>query len=81
MSMDGGTVRVNSQPAGWQEGDMDPVVQFTLDAFVTAILVGFFALIAVAGFAVVWTAYHMAHDHWSLSRTWREADMKLFHHR
>lgn len=81
MSMDDGTVRVNASRQSWQEGDMDPVVQFTLDAFVTAILVGFFALVAVAGFAVVWTAYHMAHDHWSLSRTWHEADMKLFHHR
>lgn len=58
---------------------MDPVVQFTLDAFVTAIIVGFFALLAIAGVAVLWAAYHMAHDHWSLTRTWREANVRLFH--
>lgn len=56
---------------------MDAVMTFLLQSAMLAVLISFFVLIAVAAYAVVWSIYHMMHDHWTPHRLWDEALSRL----
>ena len=58
---------------------MDAIMQLLAQVVVMAILVGYFALMAAAGVAVLWFVYHRLHDHWTLAQTWQQARFRLFH--
>ena len=57
---------------------MDAVMQFFTQVFLIAALVGFLALMAAAAGAIIWAGYHVLHDHWTLARTWQEAQSRMY---
>lgn len=58
---------------------MDAAMTFLLQVVMMAVLIGFFVLMVVAAYAVLWSVYRMAHDRWTPARLWHEASSRLRH--
>ena len=52
---------------------MDFTMQLIIQVASAVVLLVIVALYGAAIFAVVWAAYHMLHDHWSMRQVWERA--------
>ena len=50
---------------------MDSVMPLLINAMTVAVLVVYALMVLAAGWALAWFLWHVLHDHWSMTQTWR----------
>jgi hypothetical protein len=56
---------------------MDYTLQLIFQIAAAVAMFVFVALNGVALFAIIWVAYHVLHDHWSMKQAWQHAKTRL----